>query len=71
MAFVPLELLLLAFLFYTPSLCLAQCPKNLKNCDCIERGVAGSPSFTKTVDCSGKLGELDVAPDIPTDTTHL
>lgn len=68
MACVPLLLLLLEFFVLAPSPCFAQCPKN---CQCIQQGITGSPSFKKTVDCSAKLGGLEVAPNVPTDATHL
>ena len=60
--------LLWLILFVAPSTTLAQCPQN---CRCSSQGSPGSPSYKKIVDCSGKLGNLEVAPDIPTDVTHL
>ena len=60
--------LLWLILFVAPSTSLAQCPKN---CGCSSQGSPGTPSYKKIVDCSGKLGNLEVAPDIPTDVTHL
>ena len=66
MAFMPMLLLVL---FIAPSPSLAQCPNN---CVCTTQGSAGSPSYKKVVDCSGRLGNLEVAPaDVPTDATHL
>ena len=65
MAFKPLLWLVLILV---PSPSLAQCPTN---CQCSSQGSPESPSYKKIVDCSGKLGNLEIAPDIPTDATHL